>query len=199
MTGAGVDYHRLAILAHPTDRLIGERHGIEIGMAHPRRFGLACHIGPLAAVPTIDVAKSRLLGRYAPHGQERAIGRRSPTVRTRSARGLAHPRAYGTGIRFGRSPHQTVQRGRFMRCAAPPSACRSRSASRSSLAGPSPDAAVTARSLPRPVEIVLVEPRRRNSRRKSRKHDAELIRRRKRLVARQSKACCRTDLGGERT
>jgi deoxyinosine 3'endonuclease (endonuclease V) len=41
------------------------------GMAHRRRFGLACHIGPLAAIPTIDVAKSRLLGRHAPPGQER--------------------------------------------------------------------------------------------------------------------------------
>ncbi|HZU90193.1 MAG TPA: deoxyribonuclease V, partial [Stellaceae bacterium] len=48
------------------------------GLAHPRRFGLACHIGLLAAVPTIGVAKSRLFGRYEPPGAER--GARTPLV-----------------------------------------------------------------------------------------------------------------------
>jgi len=41
------------------------------GLAHPRRFGLACHIGFLAAVPTIGVAKSRLIGQYKEPGENR--------------------------------------------------------------------------------------------------------------------------------
>jgi len=41
------------------------------GIAHPRQFGIACHLGVLSDLPTIGVAKSRLVGSYHDPGMHR--------------------------------------------------------------------------------------------------------------------------------
>ena len=54
----------LASLSRPPDLLVCDGQGL----AHPRRFGLACHLGLLAGLPAIGAAKSRLLGEHVPPG-----------------------------------------------------------------------------------------------------------------------------------
>ncbi|MEM7410536.1 MAG: endonuclease V [Myxococcota bacterium] len=48
------------------------------GFAHPRRFGIACHLGVLADRPCVGVAKSRLVGSHREPG--RARGDRTPLL-----------------------------------------------------------------------------------------------------------------------
>ena len=41
------------------------------GLAHPRRFGLACHLGLVTGLPTIGVGKTPLVGSWTGPGPER--------------------------------------------------------------------------------------------------------------------------------
>ncbi len=47
-------------LRRAPDALICDGHGL----AHPRRFGIACHVGLICDLPTIGCAKSRLIGAH---------------------------------------------------------------------------------------------------------------------------------------
>lgn len=54
-------------LARPPDAVVFDAHGL----AHPRRFGLACHGGLLFDAPSIGVAKSVLVGEHEEPGREK--------------------------------------------------------------------------------------------------------------------------------
>ncbi|MBI4203184.1 MAG: deoxyribonuclease V [Chloroflexi bacterium] len=54
-------------LEHTPDLLLCDGQGL----AHPRRFGLACHLGVLADLPAIGCAKSRLTGKHGELGQDK--------------------------------------------------------------------------------------------------------------------------------
>ncbi|MBS2553487.1 endonuclease V [Catenulispora sp. NL8] len=57
----------LARLTVEPDVLVADGYGI----AHPRRFGLACHLGVLAGKPAMGVAKTAFVGRSAEPGIQR--------------------------------------------------------------------------------------------------------------------------------
>jgi len=54
-------------LEHLPDVLLCDGQGV----AHPRRFGIACHLGVLTDLPSIGVAKKRLVGSHDPAPRER--------------------------------------------------------------------------------------------------------------------------------
>ncbi|WP_455209883.1 deoxyribonuclease V [Kaarinaea lacus] len=57
----------LAKLDHTPNMLLCDGQGI----AHPRRLGIACHIGVLTGIPAIGVAKTRLIGIHEPVPEEK--------------------------------------------------------------------------------------------------------------------------------
>ena len=61
-------------LSTEPDLLMCDGHGL----AHQRRFGIACHIGLLAALPAMGCAKSPLVGDHLPPGPGR--GSRGPLM-----------------------------------------------------------------------------------------------------------------------
>jgi deoxyribonuclease V len=57
----------LEALDHEPDVLVCDGHGL----AHPRRFGLACHLGVLTGLPAFGVGKTRFVGSHASPGLSR--------------------------------------------------------------------------------------------------------------------------------
>ena len=64
----------LRLLRSEPDVLVCDGHGL----AHPRRFGIACHVGVLTGLPTVGCAKSRLVGAYVDPARRR--GASTPLV-----------------------------------------------------------------------------------------------------------------------
>lgn len=70
-------------LPQKPDLVIVDGHGL----AHPRRFGIACHLGVLTDIPTIGCAKSLLVGQKPDVGPEQ--GARAPLILDGSVVGYA--------------------------------------------------------------------------------------------------------------
>jgi deoxyribonuclease V len=80
----------LAGIAATPDLILCDGHGL----AHPRRFGLACHLGVALGIPTIGVAKSILVGTHGALGAAR--GATAPLVDKGETIGLALRTRTGT-------------------------------------------------------------------------------------------------------
>jgi deoxyribonuclease V len=89
-------------LKRAPDALMCDGHGV----AHPRRFGIACHIGLLAGIPAIGCGKSILVGEHKAPGSRR--GSKAALVDRGEAVGFAlrtqagvRPVFVSIGHRFG--------------------------------------------------------------------------------------------------
>jgi deoxyribonuclease V len=74
------------------------------GYAHPRRFGIACHLGVITGLPTIGVAKSRLVGSHEEPGMQR--GDRAPLMDRGEVIGAVLRSRAGVAPLFVSSGHQ---------------------------------------------------------------------------------------------
>ncbi len=82
-----------ARIAGPIDLLLVDGQGL----AHPRRFGLACHLGLLLDLPAIGCAKSRLVGEHDTPGE--AVGSRADLIDIRGASGTDSGELIGSVLR----------------------------------------------------------------------------------------------------
>ena len=73
----------MAELSKLPDVLLVDGHGL----AHPRRFGLACHLGVVLDVPTLGCAKSSLVGEHGPLAE--AVGSTAPLTEGAEVLGMA--------------------------------------------------------------------------------------------------------------
>ncbi|MGE5240713.1 MAG: endonuclease V [Bacteroidota bacterium] len=97
----------LAQLRQAPDLLLCDGQGI----AHPRRFGIACHLGVLTNIPSIGVAKSRLIGTHGAVPKQKGAWvplldyPSSPSLLPRGEKGAsrgalrAHPEIIGAVLR----------------------------------------------------------------------------------------------------
>lgn len=92
----------LARLSRQPDLLLIDGQGI----AHPRRLGLASHVGLLADLPAIGVAKTRLVGRFDEPGADR--GAWSPMIYRGMPVGAALRTRSGTRPIFVSSGHRVA-------------------------------------------------------------------------------------------
>ncbi|GAA2388787.1 hypothetical protein Cme02nite_71660 [Catellatospora methionotrophica] len=76
------------------------------GVAHPRRFGLACHLGVLTGLPAFRGGQDAVHGRVRRTGA--GPGRLVPADRgrRRAGAGAAHPAEGETGLRLRRAPRR---------------------------------------------------------------------------------------------
>jgi deoxyribonuclease V len=83
------------------------------GIAHPRRFGIASHLGVLCDIPAIGVAKSRLVGSHGNLPDQRGawipLRDGGEVIGSRAAQ----PTRRQPAVHLPRSPHQPAHRGPF--------------------------------------------------------------------------------------